>query len=99
MPGHAYHVTCRCCGDTRPGPAPRHHARWTAYHGQGLGSLAGVFYAPSLIFFDERGKEIIRVDSVVRFFRLNNLLRYISSRGYLDEPSYLRWRMTRGARP
>lgn len=59
----------------------------------------GLFYAPSLIFFDERGKEIIRVDSVVRFFRLNNLLRYISSRGYLDEPSYLRWRMTRGARP
>ena len=59
----------------------------------------GLFYAPSLIFFDECGKEIIRIDSVVRFFRLNSLLRYISSRGYLDEPSYLRWRMTRSARP
>ena len=52
----------------------------------------GLFFAPSLIFFDEEGREIIRVDSVVRFFRLRNVLNYVLGKGYLDEPSYQRWR-------
>jgi thioredoxin-related protein len=52
----------------------------------------GLFYAPSLLFFDEGGREIIRVDSVVRFFRLRNVLNYVLSKGYLDEPDYQRWR-------
>ncbi len=51
----------------------------------------GIFYAPSILFFDEHGREIIRVDSVVRFFRLRNVLNYVVSRGYLTEPSFLRW--------
>lgn len=55
----------------------------------------GLFYAPALIFFDEHGKEVIRVDSVVRFYRLNNVLGYISSRAYLTEPSYQQWRLKR----
>ncbi len=53
----------------------------------------GLFYAPSLIFFDEQGKEIIRVDSVVRFYRLNNVLTYIASKDYLTQPDYQRWRV------
>ncbi|MDJ0806364.1 MAG: thioredoxin fold domain-containing protein [Gammaproteobacteria bacterium] len=56
----------------------------------------GLFYTPSLLFFDERGKEIIRVDSVVRFYRLRNVINYINSRGYLTEPNYQRWRVNRG---
>jgi thioredoxin-related protein len=52
----------------------------------------GLFYAPSLLFFDEGGREILRVDSVVRFFRLRNVLNYVLSKGYLDEPDYQRWR-------
>jgi thioredoxin-related protein len=52
----------------------------------------GLFYAPSLLFFDEHGKEILRVDSVVGFYRLQNVLEYINTRGYLSEPSYSRWR-------
>lgn len=52
----------------------------------------GLFYVPSLLFFDEAGTEIIRVDSVVRFFRLRNVLNYVLGKGYLDEPSYQRWR-------
>jgi thioredoxin-related protein len=54
----------------------------------------GLFYSPSIIFFDEKGGEILRVDSVVRFFRLRNVLNYITSRAYLTEPSYQRWRVT-----
>ncbi|WP_419599962.1 thioredoxin family protein [Thiolapillus sp.] len=52
----------------------------------------GVFYAPTLIFFDENGKEIIRVDSVVHFFRLRNVLNYVLSKGYLSHPSFQLWR-------
>ena len=46
---------------------------------------------PSLLFFDEHGKEIIRVDSVVGLFRLRNVLNYVVTRGYLSEPNFLRW--------
>ncbi|MGD8910482.1 MAG: thioredoxin fold domain-containing protein, partial [Chromatiales bacterium] len=53
----------------------------------------GIFYTPSLLFFDEQGKEIIRVDSVVRFYRLRKVFNYITSRGYLNEPNYQRWRI------
>jgi thioredoxin-related protein len=55
----------------------------------------GLYYAPAVIFFDERGDEILRLDSVVGFYRLRNVLNYISSKAYLDEPSYQRWRVQR----
>lgn len=53
----------------------------------------GIFYTPSLVFFDEQGREIIRVDSVVRFYRLRKVFNYITSRGYQTEPNYQRWRL------
>lgn len=52
----------------------------------------GLFYAPTLIFFDEHGKEIIRVDSVVQFYRLQNVLDYVLSGAYREEPNFQRWR-------
>lgn len=52
----------------------------------------GLFYTPTIIFFDEKGKEIIRVDSVVRFYRLNKVLDYILSGGYKNYPTFQRWR-------
>ena len=51
----------------------------------------GIFFAPSIVFFDEYGKEIIRVESVVHLFRLRNVLNYVLSRGYVTEPNFLRW--------
>ncbi len=51
----------------------------------------GLFYAPTLIFFDEHGREIIRIDSVVQFVRLRNVLNYVASKGYLEEPNFLQW--------
>jgi thioredoxin-related protein len=56
----------------------------------------GLFYTPSLIFFDEQGKEIIRVDSVVRFYRLRNVITYITDRGYRNYPNYQSWRADSG---
>ena len=42
----------------------------------------GLFYTPSVLFFDEQGAEILRVDSVVGFYRLRKVLDYISSGAY-----------------
>jgi thioredoxin-related protein len=51
-----------------------------------------IFYTPTIMFFDERGKEIIRVDSVVGLLRLRNVLDYVSGRGYEKYTNYQEWR-------
>jgi thioredoxin-related protein len=55
----------------------------------------GLFYTPTLIFFDAGGKEIIRVDSVVQFYRLQNVLDYILEGGYLEFKTFQLWRESR----
>lgn len=57
----------------------------------------GLFYAPSILFFDEYGKELLRVDSVVRFYRLRNVLNYIASKAYLTG-GFGEWRALEAAR-
>jgi len=52
----------------------------------------GLFYAPTLIFFDEHGREIIRIDSVVWVYRLGNVLQYVLTKGYLEYPNFQLWR-------
>lgn len=51
----------------------------------------GIFYAPTLLFFDERGAEIIRIDSVVRLYRLSRVLEYVIARGYETGLNYQQW--------
>ncbi|MBK1673521.1 thioredoxin [Ectothiorhodospira shaposhnikovii] len=51
-----------------------------------------LFYAPTLVFFDELGEEILRVDSVIRLHRLQAVLEYVLTRGYEEYPSFQRWR-------
>ncbi len=53
----------------------------------------GIFYAPSIIFFDEDGKEIIRVDSVTQFYRLWGVLDYVNRQGYKKSDDYQSWRL------
>ncbi|RDH83888.1 MAG: thioredoxin [endosymbiont of Galathealinum brachiosum] len=48
-------------------------------------------FAPSLIFFDETGNEILRVESVIRFYRLNNVLRYVIGKEYNNYPTFQAW--------
>jgi thioredoxin-related protein len=55
----------------------------------------GLFYTPTLIVFDNDGREIIRVDSVVQFYRLRNVLDYILTGGYREYPTFQRWRESR----
>ncbi len=52
----------------------------------------GLFYSPTLIFYDQRGKEIIRVDSVVQLYRLLNVLEYTVSGDYKTYPNFQQWR-------
>jgi len=52
----------------------------------------GLFYAPTLLFFDAHGREILRVDSVVQFYRLRNVLDYVATGAYKDFPTVQHWR-------
>lgn len=54
-----------------------------------------LFYTPTLIIFDTDGSEIIRVDSVVQFYRLRNVLDYVLSGGYRKHDTFQRWRESR----
>lgn len=49
-------------------------------------------YYPSMVFFDELGKEVIRIDSLVKLYRLRGVLQYIVTGGYKRFPTYQRWR-------
>jgi thioredoxin-related protein len=54
----------------------------------------GLFYTPTLIFFDPNGKEIIRVDSVVGFYRLRKVLDFVLSGAYREGKTLQRFRRT-----
>jgi thioredoxin-related protein len=58
----------------------------------------GLFYTPTLIIFAPNGEEIIRVDSVVQFYRLRNVLEYVLNEGYRDHATFQRWRESRRPR-
>jgi thioredoxin-related protein len=58
----------------------------------------GLFYYPSLLFFDRAGQEILRIDSVVRLYRLNLALEYVSSGGYREQPDFQAWKRARDER-
>jgi len=52
-----------------------------------------IFYAPSILFFDSEGNEIIRVDSVANFYRLWGVLDYVNKEGYKQAIDYQAWRL------
>jgi len=50
-----------------------------------------LFYTPTLLFFDEQGNEIIRIDSTVQLYRLYRVMMYVLDKVYLTHPLFLRW--------
>lgn len=52
----------------------------------------GVDYAPTLVFFDGRGQEVLRLASVVGFWRLQGVLDYVLDEGYRRYPGFIQWR-------
>jgi thioredoxin-related protein len=57
-----------------------------------------VAYAPALVFFDERGQEVYRLDSELLRERTEGSLQLVLEKGYLDEPQLQRWRNLKGQR-
>jgi thioredoxin-related protein len=51
----------------------------------------GIFYTPSFLFFDEQGKQILRVESVIQRIRFHQILKYILQKGYIETPIFERW--------
>ena len=51
-----------------------------------------IHYLPTTVFFDEYGDEILRIDSVVKLYRMRSTLSYILSKGYQQYPSMQHWR-------
>lgn len=52
-------------------------------------------YSPTIVFFDENGKEIIRIESVVWFYRLRNVLNYVLSGAYKKHATFQLWRQSK----
>jgi thioredoxin-related protein len=51
----------------------------------------GVAYSPSIVFFDDGGREVFRVDAYLRAFHLASALDYVASGAYRREPSFQRF--------
>ena len=52
-------------------------------------------YTPTIIFFDENGKEIIRIESVVWFFRLRNVMDFVLTKAYKEYSTFQLWRQAK----
>jgi thioredoxin-related protein len=52
----------------------------------------GLDYAPAIVFFDERGNEVMRLDSETLRFRMEGSLQLVLERAYEDDPQLQRWR-------
>ena len=57
----------------------------------------GVFYTPSFVFFDAKGKEVFRVEGYLRPFHLGSSLDYVASGAYRQQPEFQRFIEARAA--
>lgn len=48
-------------------------------------------YAPSFVFFDAKGKEVIRMDVYLKSFHVQSVMDYVTSKAYLKEASFQRY--------
>lgn len=52
----------------------------------------GIHYMPTTVFFDQRGGEILRIDSVVKLYRMRSMLSFILTDGYKNFKTFQHWR-------
>jgi thioredoxin-related protein len=53
-------------------------------------------YEPSVVFFDERGAEVHRLDAETGRDRMTGSLQYVLEKAYLEHQQFLRWRRATG---
>jgi thioredoxin-related protein len=51
----------------------------------------GIQYAPSMLFFDSRGKEVFRTEAYLRTFHTQAAMEYVSLGIYRDQPNFQRY--------
>jgi thioredoxin-related protein len=55
-------------------------------------------YAPSVVFFDRHGKEVMRIDALLKRFHFQSVFDYVLQEAYLTEPSFQRFLSARAER-
>lgn len=58
---------------------------------KGWARQLSVQYAPSLVFFDQGGKEVFRIDAWLKAFHLQTALEYVLSGAYRYQPEFQRF--------
>ena len=57
-----------------------------------------VKYTPSLLFFDETGREVFRTEAYLKSFHVQSALEYVASGAYREEPEFQRFVQARADR-
>ncbi|MGE4660815.1 MAG: thioredoxin fold domain-containing protein, partial [Arenicellales bacterium] len=50
-----------------------------------------VQFAPTVVFFDSAGQEVMRLDGAFRTFHTQGILRYVNDKAYLEQSSFQRY--------
>ena len=58
----------------------------------------GLGYAPSIVFFDRQGREVMRIDAFLKTFHVQSVFDYVLQEAYLEEPSFQRFISARAER-
>jgi len=48
-------------------------------------------YSPSIVFFDRQGREVMRIDALLKTFHVQSVFDYVLHEAYLTEPSFQRF--------
>ena len=52
-------------------------------------------YAPSLVYFNDRGEEVFRSDAYLKAFHVQSVMDYVTTSAYLEQPNFQRYIDTR----
>ena len=50
-----------------------------------------ISYLPAMIFFNDAGKEVMRIDAQMRTFHIQSVFDYVLSGAYKTEPNFQRY--------
>jgi thioredoxin-related protein len=51
----------------------------------------GISYTPSVVFFDTRGAEVMRIGAFIKTFHFQSVYAYVLEKAYLEEPEFQRY--------
>lgn len=53
--------------------------------------LEKIHYAPSLLFFDQKGREVFRTDALLKAFHIHAAMDYVLTGAYKTQPNFQRF--------